>query len=354
MYQETIAEDNHGEYDIFNEQSGQSYVVSYDVDHSGYYCIVKASRKHISTENGHTLKDLSTITEINVREYLLCLAISSFISPNLRNEEDVKRYRFNNTKEIATTFALALEKNDIACLGIISEFDNASMKMKKEAMRTLNDIIAENDSPYKEKKESHMHEEIKKAWEYVDLSIKNREATMSKNKEVSITKTITTLISPHSGDKDVIEVVSSSGKKYLLSPRRTHPVLDGIDCAVDIYPAQEGEKEDELIMDFSHFLDPESGYTFALLNEYIIEEVLTHQGEIINYTFFNNEDYDCFSLSQIAQHVANALAVNEEKALDLITEFPHYSPETQAVIMYEIIKMTEQYKDCVIKGKTRQ
>lgn len=352
MYQETIAEDNHGEYDIFNEQSGQSYVVSYDVDHSGYYCIVKASRKHISTENGHTLKDLSTITEINVREYLLCLAISSFISPNLRNEEDVKRYRFNNTKEIATTFALALEKNDIACLGIISEFDNASMKMKKEAMRTLNDIIAENDSPYKEKKESHMHEEIKKAWEYVDLSIKNREATMSKNKEVSITKTITTLISPHSGVKDVIEVVSSSGKKYLLSPRRTHPVLDGIDCAVDIYPAQEGEKEDELIMDFSHFLDPESNYTFALLNEYIVEEVRTHQGEITNPLL--DEDYDCFSLSQIAQHVANALAVNEEKALDLITEFPHYSPETQAVIMYEIIKMTEQYKDCVIKGKTRQ
>lgn len=175
MYQETITENNHGKYDIFNEQSGQSYVVSYDVDHNVHSYIVKVSREHISTKNGHTLKDFSTITEINAREYLLCLAISGFASRNLRNEEDIKRYRFNNTKEIATTFALALEKNDIACLGIISEFDNASMKMKKEAMCTLNDIIAENDSPYKEKKESTMHKEIKKAWEYVDLTIKNRE-----------------------------------------------------------------------------------------------------------------------------------------------------------------------------------
>lgn len=172
---------------------------------------------------------------------------------------------------------------------------------------------------------------------------------MSKNKEVSITKTITTVISPHSGVQDVVEVVSSSGKKYHLSPRRKHPILDGIDCALAIYPAQSKE---ELIMDFSHFVYPESDYTFALLNEYITEEARTHQGEITNPDL--DEDYDCFSLLHIAQHVANALAVNEEKALEFIGEFPHYSPETQAVIMYEIIKMTEQYKDCVIKGKTRQ
>ena len=31
MYKETITESTHGEYDIFNEHSGQSYVVSYDV-----------------------------------------------------------------------------------------------------------------------------------------------------------------------------------------------------------------------------------------------------------------------------------------------------------------------------------
>lgn len=345
MYKETIAESNHGEYDIFNKHSGQSYVVSYDVDHNGYYCIVKVSRKHIRTENGHTLKDFSTITKINVREYLHYLAISGFTSRNHHNEEDVKRYKFNNTKEIATTFALALEKNDIACLGIISEFNNASMKMKKEALRTLDDIIIEIYPPCG--KESHMHEEIEKAREYVELSSKNRKTTMSKSKEASITKTITTLISPHSGVKDVIEVVSSSGKKYLLSPRRTHPVLDGIDCALAIYPVQ--NKEEKLIMDFSQFVDPESDYTFALLNEYIVEEVMTHQGEITNTDL--DEDYDCFSLLHIAQHVANALAVDEEKALEFIGEFPHYSPEIQAVIMYCIIKMTEQYKDYVVKGK---
>lgn len=173
---------------------------------------------------------------------------------------------------------------------------------------------------------------------------------MSKSKEVSITKTITTVISPHSGVQDVVEVVSSSGKKYHLSPKKTHPVLDGIDCALAIYLAQ--SKEEKLIMDFSHFVDPESEYTFALLSEHIIEEVRTHQGEITNPALC--EDYDCFSLLHIAQHVANALAVNEEKALEFIGEFSHYSPEIQAVIMYEIIKITEQYKDCVIKGKTRQ
>lgn len=173
MYKETITESNHGEHDIFNEHSGQSYVVSYDVNPNEGSYIVKVLKKHVSTENGHTLKDFSTITEINVREYLLCLAISSFIPPNLRNEEDVKRYRFNNTKEIATTFALALEKNDIACLGIISEFDNASIGMKNEAMATLEDIIDENIPPYEEK--SAMRKEIEKAWEYVDLTIKNRE-----------------------------------------------------------------------------------------------------------------------------------------------------------------------------------
>lgn len=173
---------------------------------------------------------------------------------------------------------------------------------------------------------------------------------MSKSKEVSITKTITTVITPHSGVKDVIEVVSSYGHKYDLHFKKTHPILDGIDCALAIYPMQ--NKEEELIMDFSHFVDPESDYTFALLNEYITEEERTRQGEITNPILY--EDYDCFSLLHIAQHVANALAVDEEKALEFIGEFPHYSPEIQAVIMYEIIKITEQYKDCVIKGKTRQ
>lgn len=170
---------------------------------------------------------------------------------------------------------------------------------------------------------------------------------MSKSKEVSITKTITTVITPHSGVKDVIEVVSSYGHKYDLHFKKTHPILDGIDCALAIYPMQ--NKEEELIMDFSHFVDPESDYTFALLNEYITEEARTRQGEITNPILY--EDYDCFSLLHIAQHVANALAVNEEKALEFIGEFPHYSPEIQAVIMYEIIKITEQYKDYVIKGK---
>lgn len=173
---------------------------------------------------------------------------------------------------------------------------------------------------------------------------------MSKSKEVSITKTITTVISPHSGVKDVIEVVSSYGHKYDLHFKKTHPILDGIDCALAIYPMQ--NKEEELIMDFSHFVDPESDYTFALLNEYITEEARTRQGEITNPALC--EDYDCFSLLHIAQHVANALAVNEEKALEFIGEFSHYSPEIQAVIMYEIIKITDQYKDDFIKGKTRQ
>lgn len=63
MYKETITESTHGEYDIFNEHSGQSYVVSYDVDHNVHSYIVKVSKKHISEENGHTLKDLSTITQ---------------------------------------------------------------------------------------------------------------------------------------------------------------------------------------------------------------------------------------------------------------------------------------------------
>lgn len=172
MYQETIAENNHGEYDIFNGQSGQSYVISYDVDHNEDSCIVKVSRKHISTKNGYTLKDFSTITEINVREYSQYLTTVSFIAFKLPNKKEIKRDLLKNTKKVATTFALALEKNDIACLGIISEFNNASIRMKYEAMCTLDDIIAENEPPYRE--ESTMHKEIKKAWEYVDLTIKNR------------------------------------------------------------------------------------------------------------------------------------------------------------------------------------
>jgi len=173
MYQETIAENNHGEYDIFNEQSGQSYVISYDVDHNEDSCIVKVSRKHISTKNGHTLKDFSTITEINVREYSQYLTTVSFIAFKLPNKKEIKQDLLKNTKKVATTFALALEKNDIACLGIISEFNNASIRMKDEAMCTLDDIIDENIPLYEEK--STMHKEIEKAWEYVELTMKNKE-----------------------------------------------------------------------------------------------------------------------------------------------------------------------------------
>lgn len=64
MHQEAATENNYREYNIFNKQSGQSYVVSYDVNHNEDSCTIKVSRKHISTENGHTLKDFSTITEI--------------------------------------------------------------------------------------------------------------------------------------------------------------------------------------------------------------------------------------------------------------------------------------------------
>lgn len=173
MYQETITESNHGEYDIFNGQSGQSYVISYDVDHNEDSCIVKVSRKHISTKNGHTLKDFSTITQCSVSKYSQYLTTVSFIAFKLPNKKEIKRDFLKNTKKVAATFALALEKNDIACLGIISEFDDASIGMKNEAMCTLEDIIAENNPPYRE--ESTMHKEIEKAWEYVDLTIKNRE-----------------------------------------------------------------------------------------------------------------------------------------------------------------------------------
>jgi len=172
MYQETVAEENHGEYDIFNEHSGQSYVVSYDVNPNEGSCTVKVLKKHISEENGHTLKDFSTITECSVREYSQYLTTVGLIAFKLPNKKEIKRDLLKNTKKVATTFALALEKNDIACLGIISEFDNASIGMKNEAMFTLDDIIDENIPLYEEK--SAMHKEIEKAWEYVDLTMKNR------------------------------------------------------------------------------------------------------------------------------------------------------------------------------------
>lgn len=172
MHQEATTENNYREYNIFNKQSGQSYVVSYDVNTNEDSCTVKVLNKHISEENGHTLKDLSTITECNMREYSQYLTTVRFIAFKLPNKKEIKRYLMKNTRRVAATFALALEKNDIACLGIISEFDDASIGMKNEAMCTLEDIIAENEPPYRE--ESTMHKEIEKAWEYVDLTIKNR------------------------------------------------------------------------------------------------------------------------------------------------------------------------------------
>lgn len=173
MYKETITESTHGEYDIFNEHSGQSYVVSYDVDHNVHSYIVKVFRKHIKTKNGHTLKDFSTITECSIREYSQYLTTVSFIAFKLPNKKEIKRDLVKNTKKVAATFALALEKNDIACLGIISEFDNASIGMKNEAMSTLDDIIDESSSPYGG--DFAMRKEIEKAWEYVELTMKNRE-----------------------------------------------------------------------------------------------------------------------------------------------------------------------------------
>lgn len=173
MYQETTTENNYREYNIFNKHSGQSYVVSYDVDYNEDSCTVKVLKKHISEENGHTLKDFSTITECSIREYSQYLTTVSFIAFKLPNKKEIKRDLVKNTKKVAATFALALEKNDIACLGIISEFDNASIGMKNEAMATLEDIIDENIPPYEEK--SAMRKEIEKAWEYVDLTMKNKE-----------------------------------------------------------------------------------------------------------------------------------------------------------------------------------
>ena len=38
MHQEATTENNYREYNIFNKQSGQSYVVSYDVNHNEDSC----------------------------------------------------------------------------------------------------------------------------------------------------------------------------------------------------------------------------------------------------------------------------------------------------------------------------
>lgn len=172
MYQETITESTHGEYDIFNEHSGQSYVVSYDVNPNEGSYIVKVFKKHISTENGHTLKDFSTITECSVKGYSIHLSMVRSIGSSIPSKKESDRFLLQNTKKVASTFALALEKNDIACLGIISKFDNVSIKMQNEAMDALNDIIDESSSPYGG--DFAMRKEIEKAWEYVDLTMKNR------------------------------------------------------------------------------------------------------------------------------------------------------------------------------------
>lgn len=183
MIETTIVNENHKEFNVFNEKSGQQYKIIYTIDQENDNYMIKVVRKHIIEENDKVLADYDMISDINLNRYLFNKSIRSFSSMRFGSESEFYQSKVRMMDLTSEIFAKSLSYNDDFCLGIISAFKDSSYKMQEKAIETLikfnfqehinkNKQSKINNPRTIENNDSKMQEEIDKAKEYIKL-IKN-------------------------------------------------------------------------------------------------------------------------------------------------------------------------------------
>ena len=157
-------------YHTEDKKSGNHYKINCRLNNDNDY-VVKVIRKHISGTLEAPIVDYSLVATINTTNYAFYYD-TNFLYPtvSIPVEEVKKTVAYCLTR----LFSLALETNDIACLTLVEGFDTVSPTMQNKIIETLNTIINnDNDDNAYIQEDKQMEQEIVKALEYAELSIKH-------------------------------------------------------------------------------------------------------------------------------------------------------------------------------------
>lgn len=143
------------------------------------------------------------------------------------------------------------------------------------------------------------------------------------------------------GNKSIFKIVAPSNTEYTVyydnNKENDSTVLN------IVVPHGNGSSKTSVTMDFSNFLDNSCKDPFFYLNVDLNNIHIVKKGEGIDPRF--DDEFDCSTLTMIAEHITDALIIGEEVTRNIIPTFSLVSRELQAEAMYTIIQMNIKYKN---------
>lgn len=138
----------------------------------------------------------------------------------------------------------------------------------------------------------------------------------------------------------VVSVIAPSNKEYCISLCKKPDAEKNI--VIGYTP--ENEEHCNIVMDFSNFVDssPVKDRELLPLNEEIVK--LMSKEEMASLDKEKEEILDCSNLYKVVDKVADALAIEEEITLDILSQFSPASRSVQAEAMHALVKMIVKYK----------
>lgn len=142
-------------------------------------------------------------------------------------------------------------------------------------------------------------------------------------------------------NKSIFKIVAPSNTEYTVSYKNNEK-NDSTVLNI-IVPHGNGSSKTSVTMDFSNFLDNSCKTPFNDLNYELNKIHAVKEGEGIDPRF--NDEFDCSTLTMIAEHITDALVIGEDVTRNIIATFSLVSKELQVEAMYTIIQMNIKYKN---------
>lgn len=153
-------------------------------------------------------------------------------------------------------------------------------------------------------------------------------------------KTIDKEVVVNDDDFFVVSVIAPSNKEYCISLCRN----SDSEKHIVIGYTPENEEHCNIVMDFSNFVDgsPVKDKELLPLNEEIVK--LMSPQDMASLDKEKEEILDCSNLYKVVDKVSDALAIEEEITLDILSQFSPASRSVQAEAMYALLRMIVKYK----------
>ena len=142
-------------------------------------------------------------------------------------------------------------------------------------------------------------------------------------------------------NKSIFKIVAPSNTEYIVSYENNE---ENDSTVLNIVlPHGNSSSTTSVTMDFSNFLNDSYKDPFFDLNVDLNNIHTVREGEGIDPQF--DDEFDCSTLTMIAEHITDALIIGEEVTRNIIPTFSLVSQELQAEAMYTIIQMNIKYKN---------